>query len=219
LFTLATILVCAGVGAVAQQTAASQPAKPAAKSEKKTQPTKAAAAKAQQPKPEEKKDPLSVAATFNGLRLRSIGPAVTSGRISDLAVDPRDKASYYVAVASGGVWKTTTSGTVWTPIFDGQGSYSIGCVTLDPNDPLTVWVGTGENNSQRSVSYGDGVYKSTDGGKTWNNMGLKDSMHIGRIIVDPRDSKVVYVAALRSAQSRCAVCDGLPAPAARLDAD
>ncbi len=147
-------------------------------------------------KPEEKKDPLSASGTFAGLRLRNIGPAVTSGRIADIAVDPRDKATYYVAVASGGVWKTTTAGTVWTPIFDSQGSYSIGCITLDPNDPMTVWVGTGENNSQRSVSYGDGVYKSTDGGRSWENVGLKNSMHIGRIIVDPRDSKVVYVAAM-----------------------
>lgn len=143
----------------------------------------------------ETKDPFS-SGTFSGLALRGIGPAVASGRVGDIAVDPRDKATYYVAVASGGVWKTTTAGTVWTPIFDGQGSYSIGCVTLDPNDPMTVWVGTGENNSQRSVSYGDGVYKSTDGGRTWEHMGLKDSMHLGRIIVDPRDSKVVYVAAM-----------------------
>lgn len=143
----------------------------------------------------ESKDRL-VTGTFSGLRFRGIGPALTSGRIGDLAVDPRDKATYYVAVASGGVWKTTTSGTIWTPIFDSQGSYSIGCLALDPNDPLTVWVGTGENNSQRSVSYGDGVYKSADGGRTWENVGLKDSMHIGKIIIDPRDSKVVYVAAM-----------------------
>jgi photosystem II stability/assembly factor-like uncharacterized protein len=196
LFTLATVLVCAGTGLAAQQSATPQPASPAAKSDKKTPSAKTSATKAPQAKPEEKKDPISTPATFNGLRLRNIGPAVTSGRVGDFAVDPRDKATYYVAVASGGVWKTTTSGTVWTPIFDSQGSYSIGCITLDPNDPLTLWVGTGENNSQRSVSYGDGVYKSTDGGRTWTNMGLKESMHIGRIIVDPRDSKVVYVAAM-----------------------
>ena len=104
------------------------------------------------------------AATFSGLAFRNVGPALTSGRISDIAVNPRDHAEYYVAAASGGVWKTVNSGTTWAPIFDGEGSYSIGCVTVDPNDPLTVWVGSGENNSQRSVSYGDGVYKSTDGG-------------------------------------------------------
>jgi photosystem II stability/assembly factor-like uncharacterized protein len=133
--------------------------------------------------------------TFKGLAFRNIGPAIASGRISDFAIHPKTRSTYYAAVASGGVWKTTNNGTTWNPIFDNEGSYSIGCVTLDPNDPLTVWVGTGENNSQRSVGYGDGVYKSVDGGGTWTNMGLKDSEHIGGIIVDPRDSKVVYVAA------------------------
>ena len=133
--------------------------------------------------------------TFNGLKLRSIGPALTSGRVGDIAVDPNDHDTWYVAVASGNVWKTTNAGVTFTPIFDDQGSYSIGTVTIDPNDSLTVWVGTGENNSQRSVSWGDGVYKSVDGGVSWKNMGLKTSEHIGRIVVDPRNSKVVYVAA------------------------
>ena len=133
--------------------------------------------------------------TFSGLKLRGIGPALTSGRISDIAVHPTDRAIWYVAVASGGVWKTSNAGTTWSPIFDSQGSYSIGCVTIDAKNPLNVWVGTGENNSQRSVSYGDGVYKSTDGGRTWENVGLKKSEHIGKIVVDPRDSNVVYVAA------------------------
>jgi photosystem II stability/assembly factor-like uncharacterized protein len=145
-------------------------------------------------KDDKKKDPLS-AGTFTGLALRNIGPAVTSGRVIDLAVDPRQPKTWYVAAASGGVWKTTNSGISWNPVFDGESSYSIGCVTLDPNDSLVVWVGSGENNSQRSVSYGDGVYKSVDGGKTWKNMGLKSSEHIGKILVDPRDSDVVYVAA------------------------
>jgi len=133
--------------------------------------------------------------TFSGLEMRSIGPALTSGRIIDLAVDPSHRNIWYVATAGGGVWKTTTAGTTWKPIFDGEGSYSIGCVTLDPNDPLVVWVGSGENNAQRSVSYGDGVYKSLDGGETWQNVGLKNSEHIGKIVIDPRDSNVVYVAA------------------------
>ncbi len=135
------------------------------------------------------------AETFSGLAFRSLGPALTSGRIGDLAVDPRDPATLYVAVASGGVWKTENAGTTWTPIFDHQGSYSIGCVTIDPGDPNVVWVGTGENNSQRSVGYGDGVYKSLDGGHSWTKMGLEASEHIGKIVVDPRDSDVVYVAA------------------------
>ncbi len=129
------------------------------------------------------------------LRLRSVGPAVTSGRIVGFAVNPKDRSNYYVAVACGGVWKTTNAGTTWHPVFDGEGSYSIGCVVLDPKNPNVVWVGTGENNSQRSVAYGDGVYKSIDGGKSWANVGLKTSEHIGKIVVDPRDSDTVYVAA------------------------
>ena len=133
-------------------------------------------------------------AVLNGFRFRSIGPAFTSGRIADLAVHP-NKRTWYAAAASGGVWKTENAGTTWTPIFDAQASYSIGAVVLDPRTPEVVWVGTGENNAQRSVSFGDGVYKSEDGGRTWKNMGLKQSEHIGKIVIDPRDSKVVYVAA------------------------
>lgn len=133
--------------------------------------------------------------TFRGLSLREIGPALTSGRIADFAVNPQDPTEYYVAVASGGVWKTEDAGVTFRPIFDSQGSYSIGVVTLDPNNPHVVWVGTGENNSQRALGYGDGVYKSMDGGGSWSNMGLGDSQHIGKILVDPRDSDVVWVAA------------------------
>jgi len=132
---------------------------------------------------------------LGGLQFRNIGPALPSGRIIDFAVNPANHAEYFVAVASGGVWKTENDGISYSPVFDSQGSYSIGCVTLDPNNPHTVWVGSGENNSQRSVSYGDGVYRSTDGGKSWKNMGLRNSEHIGKIIVDPGDSRVVYVAA------------------------
>lgn len=132
---------------------------------------------------------------LSGLKFRSIGPALTSGRISDIAVNPNNTSEYYVAAAGGGVWKTTNHGISYTPIFDSQGSFSIGCVTIDPNQSSTVWVGTGENNNQRSVNYGDGVYKSTDGGKTWKNMGLKNSEHIAKVIVDPRNSDVIYVAA------------------------
>lgn len=137
----------------------------------------------------------SAAAVLSKLKFRSLGPALMSGRVGDFAVNPNNKAEYYVAVASGGVWRTTNSGITFDPVFDSEGSYSIGCVTLDPNNPHVVWVGTGENNSQRSVSFGDGVYKSVDGGKHWRNMGLKESEHIGMIAVDPRDSDVVYVAA------------------------
>ncbi|OYV64853.1 MAG: hypothetical protein B7Z72_12775, partial [Gemmatimonadetes bacterium 21-71-4] len=110
-----------------------------------------------------------------GLALRSIGPAMISGRISDLAVNPRDKKMWYVAAASGGLWKTVNAGTTWTPVFDHEPVYSIGTVVIDPRNPNTVWVGTGEGNAQRSVAYGDGVYRSDDGGHTWQNMGLKAS--------------------------------------------
>ncbi|HET9526879.1 MAG TPA: hypothetical protein VFO99_11965, partial [Pyrinomonadaceae bacterium] len=140
------------------------------------------------------RDPMSTP-TFNGLRLRSIGPAFTSGRISGFAVDANNPTRYYVAVASGGVWKTMNAGVTWTPLFDNEASYSIGAIAVDPKNFLTVWVGTGENNSQRSVSYGSGLYKSEDGGRTWRNVGLKTSEHIGRIAIDPKDSNIVYVAA------------------------
>ncbi|MFI5078125.1 MAG: glycosyl hydrolase, partial [Vicinamibacteria bacterium] len=132
---------------------------------------------------------------WSGLALRGIGPAVTSGRIADLAVDPTDKRRWFVAVASGGVWRTENAGTTWTPVFESEASYSIGTVAIDPRNPSVVWVGTGENNSQRSVGYGDGVYKSEDGGKSWKNVGLKSSEHIGKILIHPKDSNTVYVAA------------------------
>ena len=131
----------------------------------------------------------------SGLALRSIGPALTSGRVADIAVHPTDKRIWYVGAAAGGVWKTTNAGISFTPVFDGEGSFSIGAVTIDPRNPNVVWVGTGENNVQRVVAYGDGVYKSLDGGKSWTNMGLKESEHISRILVDPRNSDIVYVAA------------------------
>jgi len=135
------------------------------------------------------------AGTFTGLELRGIGPALMSGRISDIVVHPDDTGTWYVAVGSGGVWKTTNAGTTWTPIFDDQSSYSIGCITLDPNDPDTVWVGTGENVSGRHVGYGDGVYRSRDGGRTWEHMGLEESEHVGMIRIRPGAPNVVYVAA------------------------
>ncbi len=134
-------------------------------------------------------------ADLSVFKFREIGPAMTSGRLVDMAVNPEKTSEFYVASASGGVWKTENSGVTFSPIFDGQGSYSIGCVTLDPNNPHTVWVGTGENNNQRSVAYGDGLYRSRDGGKSWDKMGLENSEHIGMIKVDPRNSNVVYVAA------------------------
>ena len=132
---------------------------------------------------------------LSALKFRGIGPAMCSGRIVDIAVDPVVSSRWFIAAASGGVWRTENNGTTFEPVFDGEGSYSIGCVAIDPSNRHTIWVGTGENNSQRSVSWGDGVYRSRDGGKSWENVGLKDSQHIGRIAVDPRDSNVVWVAA------------------------
>lgn len=133
--------------------------------------------------------------TFAGFAFRCLGPALTSGRISDIVVDPANGARWFVAVASGGVWRTENAGITWTPVFDQEKSFSIGCLAMDPRDPFVIWVGAGENNSQRSVAFGDGVYKSVDGGAHWENVGLKASEHIGKILIDPRDSGVVFVAA------------------------
>jgi photosystem II stability/assembly factor-like uncharacterized protein len=130
----------------------------------------------------------------SALKFRGIGPALMSGRIGDIVVDPVDRSTWYVAACSGGVWKTTNAGVTWRPIFDNYGSYSIGCLALDPNDRFTVWVGTGENNSQRSVGFGDGLYKSTDGGLSFRKVGLENSEHIGKIVVHPDDSDTVFVA-------------------------
>jgi photosystem II stability/assembly factor-like uncharacterized protein len=132
---------------------------------------------------------------FADLKLRGIGPAITSGRISDFAFHPDQKQQFYVATASGNLWKTTNNTITWEPIFDNEGSYAIGCVEIDPSNPLTLWVGTGENNAQRSVAYGDGVYKSVDGGKSWTNRGLADSGHISQIWIHPENPDVVLVAA------------------------
>lgn len=132
---------------------------------------------------------------FSNLKMRNIGPAFVSGRISDIAIHPDNDNIWYAAVASGGVWKTLNSGVTWKPIFDKQAVYSTGCITLDPSNPATLWLGTGENVGGRHMSFGDGVYKSPDGGKTWKNMGLKNSEHISKIIVHPKNSDIIWVAA------------------------
>lgn len=142
-----------------------------------------------------KQDSKLTSDTFSGLKLRSIGPALMSGRISDIAVDPVKQNTWYVAAGSGNLWKTTNAGTTWEPIFENYGSYSIGCVTVDPNNRFIVWVGSGEAVGGRHCGYGDGVYKSLDGGKSFVNVGLKQTEHIAKILVDLRDSNVVYVAA------------------------
>ncbi len=148
-------------------------------------------------KKDTRKDPkeLLSAGTFTGLALRGIGPALTSGRVIDFAVHPGKPQHLLRRRRLGRRVEDRQRRHHLEPVFDGEGSYSIGCVAIDPKNPQVVWVGTGENNGQRSVAYGDGVYKSVDGGKTWQNVGLKDSEHIGKIVVDPRNSDVVYVAA------------------------
>ena len=158
LFLIASALILSG-GLAAQETKTP----PAAKA------VKPAAATVPTPAPKR----LLNESALSGLALRNIGPAIMSGRISDIAIHPTKRHAWYVAVGSGGVWKTENAGTTWTPVFDSQSSYSIGCITLDPSNPDTVWVGTGENVSGRHVGIGDGVYKSLNGGKTWTNMGLK----------------------------------------------
>ncbi len=144
------------------------------------------------PTPASAQDAASVA---SALALREIGPAVAGGRIADIEVNPNDRTVWYVAVGSGGVWKTTNAGMTFEPIFDDQPSYSIGEIALDPSNPEVVWVGTGENVSGRHVGWGSGVYRSRDAGATWENMGLEASEHIGKILVHPDDSDVVMVAA------------------------
>ncbi len=139
------------------------------------------------------------ASVFSGLKWRSIGPAFTSGRIADFAVDPNNHSHFFVAAASGGIWRTTDDGITFKPVFDHYGAYSMGCLAMDPNNHHVIWAGTGENNSQRALGYGNGVWKTTNDGKTWKDMGLKTSRQIGKILIDPRNSDVVYVAAEGSA--------------------
>jgi photosystem II stability/assembly factor-like uncharacterized protein len=134
--------------------------------------------------------------TFKEFAFRSIGPGLTTGRVQDVAIDPKNPSVWYVAAASGNLWKTENRGNTFTPVFDEYGSYSLGAVVVDPRDSNVVWLGTGENANQRSVSFGDGVYKSTDAGRTWKRMGLEHSEHIQNIVVDPRNSSVVYVTAI-----------------------
>ncbi|MEM9529394.1 MAG: glycosyl hydrolase [Pseudomonadota bacterium] len=134
------------------------------------------------------------AGNFKGMKLRGIGPAFMSGRIADIDLHPQDPNTWYVAVGSGGVWKTTNAGTTWSPVFDKQKVYSIGALTIDPSDPNRIWVGSGEDVGGRHVSFGDGIYLSRDGGANWENRGLPASEHITQIIVHPEDSGTVWVA-------------------------
>ncbi|MGH9944317.1 MAG: WD40/YVTN/BNR-like repeat-containing protein [Pyrinomonadaceae bacterium] len=148
------------------------------------------------PTPSPTTSPSVEAKTFERLEYRSIGPANMGGRTADVEGIPGNPNVVYAATASGGLWKTTNGGTTWRPIFERQGTISIGDIALDPQNPDVVWVGTGESNTRNSVSFGDGVYKSPDGGRTWQHMGLRDSERISRIVIHPRNSDVVYVGAL-----------------------
>jgi photosystem II stability/assembly factor-like uncharacterized protein len=138
--------------------------------------------------------PALAADLLNGIQLRSIGPTLTTGRIQDIEIDPKNPNVWYVASAFGGLWKTENRGITFSSIFDSGGSFTLCCVVVDPRDSNIVWLGTGENTSQRSAHFGDGVYKSTDAGKTWRRVGLEHSEHIGRILIHPRNSDVVFVA-------------------------
>src|ERR1700722_7506804 len=132
---------------------------------------------------------------LSSLKFREIGPANPGGRTDDFAVVESNTNIVYAATAGGGVFKTVDSGISWTPVFDDQGVSSIGDVTVSQSEPDVVWVGTGEGNNRQSSSWGDGVYKSMDGGKSWTNMGLKDTHHIPRILIHPANANIVYVAA------------------------
>lgn len=132
--------------------------------------------------------------TFSGLEFRSVGPAFMAGRLSDIAIDPKNENVWYAAVSSGGLWKTINAGTTWKPLTDKESFYATGCVTIDPNNSGTIWLGTGENNGGRHIGIGHGIYKSDDGGETWKNMGLKKSEHLSKIIVHPDNSNIVWVA-------------------------
>ena len=131
---------------------------------------------------------------LSGYSYRSVGPAFMSGRIADIAIDSNNENVWYVAVGSGGVWKTKNAGTTWMPLTDNMPFYSTGSVTIDPNDSSRIWVGTGENVAGRHVGIGHGIYLSKDSGSTWDNMGLKKSEHISKIIVHPDNSDIIWVA-------------------------
>ncbi|HED36953.1 MAG TPA: glycosyl hydrolase, partial [Ignavibacteria bacterium] len=133
---------------------------------------------------------------LKNVKLRSIGPTIMSGRVVDIAVNPKDPTTFYVAYATGGLWKTTDNGISFEPLFDNETSITIGAIAVDWKYGKTIWVGTGENNSSRSSYAGTGLYKSIDGGKTWQSAGLQESQHIGRIVLDPNDSNTVWVAAI-----------------------
>src|SRR5262249_10896193 len=138
---------------------------------------------------------LNVKSLVDGLPWRNIGPSIMGGRIDDIECVPGKPNIVYVATATGGLFKSVKRGTTWESLFDAQSTPPIGDVAIAPSDENVVWVGTGESNNRQSSSWGNGVYKSTDAGKSWTRMGLEDTHHIARIVIDPRNPDVVYVAA------------------------
>ena len=148
-----------------------------------------------QKKKTKKNDENPIASALKSFKFRSVGPAFMSGRIADIAIDETNENVWYVAVGSGGVWKTENAGTTWNPIADNMPFYSTGCITIDPSNNSSIWLGTGENVGGRHVGIGHGIYHSSDAGKSWKNMGLKNSEHISKIIVHPNNSNVIWVAA------------------------
>ncbi len=181
------ILALCGMLAVAMGLPAGQKEKQKEKGKEKAAATVAKPPSANQTAPMEK---------FKALEFRELGPAVMGGRIDDFAAVESNPSIVFVGVASGGVWKTVNNGITWEAVFDKEGVSTIGDIAIAPSDPSIVWVGTGEPNNRQSSSWGDGIYKSTDGGKTWKNMGLAETRHIGRVVIHPRNPDVVYVAAL-----------------------
>ncbi|MBM77415.1 MAG: glycosyl hydrolase, partial [Crocinitomicaceae bacterium] len=143
---------------------------------------------------DKKEEKVSLPSVFKGFKFRSIGPAFMSGRIADIAIDPENENTWYVAVGSGGVWKTTNAGTTWTPLTEKMAFYSTGCITIDPNNNSSIWLGTGENVGGRHVGIGHGIFHSSDGGKSWDDKGLKKSEHISKIIVHPKNPNTIWVA-------------------------
>src|SRR5688572_25102329 len=192
-FALLIVIVCAV--ALATVTVYSQ-----GQGTPQTQGTPAAAAQSPRTTPTPSPTPTpvnwSTDPTLKRFVFRSIGPASMGGRIDDIAVAEQNPYIIYIAFATNGVWKSTNNGTTFQPIFETYGTHSVGDVAIAPSDPNIVWVGTGEPNNRQSSSYGDGIYKSTDAGKTFTKMGLEDSQTIGRIVIDPKDPNIVYAAVL-----------------------
>src|SRR5262245_8780682 len=148
------------------------------------------------PKPADDKAVFDAGPILGGLKAREIGPAVMGGRVSAIAIDPKDPATYYVGLGTGGIMKTANAGGTFQPIFDQQKVAAIGAIAVAPSDAKVVWVGTGEGNDRNSSSWGNGVYRSEDGGATWTNVGLPESRVIPRIVVHPTDPKTAWVAVL-----------------------